>query len=639
MSVVRQLSPVVLFTALILSLGGCGEPESEPEKTGQVAETEPSSAPANSDNLNSTRNAYFGDLHVHTMYSFDAFIFGTTASPDEAYEFARGKALRHPGGFDMQLKVPLDFYGVSDHGFYLGALRAMADPTTQLSKHEVAEGMDELGDSLSRRKQFGKILQFLESDRSNEILDEEVFKNAWDDIIAAANRNNDPGKFTTFIAYEYTASGPEFQNLHRNVIFKGDSAPDLPFTRIDSTNPEELWAWMDEQRDNGYESLAIPHNSNGSNGEMFKLLDFAGNPLNPDYADLRMRNEPLIEISQVKGTSDTHPALSPNDEWADFEIMPTRVASRLKSDINGSYVREALMNGIELEEKKGFNPFKFGVIGSSDTHNASSAGDEDNYWSKVGLNDDEPVERGSVPLPEPREDGGLYADTYYSTWSAAGLAGVWAEENTREAIYEAFRRKETFGTSGTRIKVRFFAGHELPELDDAALLKKAYEKGVPMGGDLIAGHDADPEFLVWAARDVNGAPLQRLQVIKAVVREGKSVETVFDVACSDGGEVDPRTNRCPDNGASVKLEDCSISADVGSAELKTIWQDPDYDATERAFYYVRVLENPTCRWSTWDAIRSGVEPREDLAATIQERAWSSPIWVTPAEHASLKTRD
>jgi hypothetical protein len=629
---------VPLF-AILLLLQGCGDQENEHVEAIPEEVMEAPAVTKETGDYNLNRNAYFGDLHVHTMYSFDAFIFGTTASPDEAYEFARGKALRHPGGFDMQLKVPLDFYAVSDHGFYLGALLAMADPSTNLSKHEVAEGMDELGDSLSRRKQFGKVLQFLMSDRSEEILDTEVFKNAWDDIIAAANRNNDPGKFTTFIAYEYTASGPEFENLHRNVIFKGDSAPNLPFTRIDSTNPEDLWEWMDEQRRQGYESLSIPHNSNGSNGEMFKLLDSSGNPLSSSYADLRLRNEPLVEISQVKGTSDTHPALSPNDEWADFEIMPTRVASRLLSDINGSYVREALMNGIELKEKKGFNPFKFGVIGSSDTHNASYAGDEDNYWSKVGLNDDEPAERGSIPLPEPREDGGLYADSYYSTWSAAGLAGVWAEENTRDAIYKAFRRKETFGTSGTRIKLRFFAGHDLPELDDVDLLRGAYEKGVPMGGDLLAAPDVDPSFLVWAARDVNGAPLQRLQIIKASIREGKSVETVFDVACSDGGNVDPNTHRCPDNGASVNLEDCSISADLGAAELKTIWKDPDYDATERALYYVRVLENPTCRWSTWDAIRNGVPPRESLHSTIQERAWSSPIWVSPADPASLKARN
>jgi len=579
---------------------------------------------------NPDKNAYFGDLHVHTMYSFDAFIFGTTASPDEAYEFAKGAPLRHPGGFDMQLKVPLDFYGVSDHGFYLGALKAMADPESKLSKLEVAKGMSELGDADSRKAQFGKILNFITSDQRDDLLDPRVFKDAWDDIIAAANRHNDPGKFTTFIAYEFTSSLAQFENLHRNVIFKGDSAPELPFTRLDSLNPEDLWQWMDEERELGFESLAIPHNSNGSNGEMLKLATFNNNPLSRQYAETRMRNEPLIEISQVKGTSDTHPALSPNDEWANFEIMPYRIASKLPSKPEGSYVREALKNGLELQEKKGFNPFKFGVVGSSDTHNATWSGDEDNYWSKVGLTDDDPVERGSVPMAEPDGKGNAYADTYYQTWSAAGLAGVWAERNTRDDIYSALRNKETFGTSGTRIKVRFFAGHELPRSDDPELIARAYESGVPMGSDLIAESGKTPAFLIWASRDANSAGLQRAQIIKASISNGKTTEKVFDVACSDGGIVDARSHRCPDNGATVNLETCAYSQDLGAAELKTLWKDPEYNPTERAMYYVRVLENPTCRWSTWDAIRAGVTPRQDLPATLQERAWTSPIWVEPA---------
>ncbi len=621
--------PFAAVAALFLI--SCSQPaEQAPELSGVVS-SDPAPASLAAGAFNENRNAYFGDLHVHTMYSFDAFIFGTTASPDDAYEFARGGVIRHPGGFDMQLRTPLDFYAVSDHAFYLGAIRAMADPGSALSKHEVAAGLSELSDAAGRRARFQVILDFMGTERRMELLDLKVYKEAWDDIIAAANRHNDPGNFTAFIGYEYTASSGDFENLHRNVIFRGDKAPALPFSRLDSNNPEDLWQWMDEQRQSGFEALAIPHNSNGSNGQMFKLLDFAGNPQNSSYAELRMRNEPLVEITQVKGTSDTHPALSPNDEWADFEIMPYRIATFLASDINGSYVRQALMNGIQLEDSKGFNPFKFGIIGSSDTHNATYAGDEDNYWSKVGLLDGDPVRRGSVPLPEPAEDGSRYAKTYYNKWSAAGLAGVWAEENTREAIYKALRRKETFGTSGTRIKVRFFAGYDLPGIDERDLIGKAYETGVPMGGDLVAETGSGPGFLVWAARDANGAPLQRLQVIKASVRNGQAIETVYDVACSDGGEVDARTHRCPNNNAKVNLEDCSISADLGASQLKTLWRDPDYDASERAMYYVRVLENPSCRWSTWDAIRSGVEPREDLAATIQERAWSSPIWVSPVQ--------
>jgi hypothetical protein len=388
---------------------------------------------------------------------------------------------------------------------------------------------------------------------------------------------------------------------------------------------------MDRNRAAGIESLAIPHNSNGSNGNMFMLTDWSGNPLDSAYANQRMRNEPLIEITQVKGTSDTHPALSPNDEWADFEIMPFMVASQLASQPEGSYVREAYLNGITLQDEQGFNPYKFGVIGSSDTHNATYAGDEDDYWSKVGLRDSDGVKRGSVPLAEPRDDGQLYADTYYNTWSASGLAGVWAEENTREAIFDAFRRKETFGTSGPRIKARFFAGYNLPQISDPELTSKAYTGGVAMGSDLLADDNRAPSFIAWVARDPNSAPLQRVQIIKGWVENGEPQEAVYDVACSDGGIVDPVSNRCPDNGARVNLADCRISSGLGAAELKASWQDPDYDATQNAFYYLRAMENPSCRWSTWDAIRAGVEPRNDLAATIQERVWSSPIWITPVQ--------
>jgi hypothetical protein len=630
--VTMTLTIIRFVSAFALSalLAGCGDSANQQDNADTVTTAVSKTDPAGrTDNYNEDRNAYFGDLHVHTMYSFDAFIFGTTSSPDDAYDFAKGGVIRHPGGFDMQLKEPLDFYGVSDHAFYLGSMRSMATPGTALSKMELAKGMDKLSDGAQRRAKFEEFLVFLGSDRRKEILNPQVFKDAWDDIIGAANRANDPGKFTAFIAYEYTSSGPDNANLHRNVIFKGDTAPNLPFSRLDSLNPEDLWDWMDKKRDEGHESLAIPHNSNGSNGMMFQTTTFEGDALSAAYAEQRMRNEPLVEISQVKGTSDTHPALSPNDEWADFEIMPYRIATNLDSAINGSYVREALMNGLKLQDEENYNPFKFGIIGSSDTHNASYAGDEDNYWSKVGVVDDTPQKRGSVKLDEPNAEGGDYAlNKSYKTWSAAGLAGVWAQENTRDSIYDAFRRKETFGTSGPRIKVRFFAGYDIPALDDEDLLKKAYNN-TTMGGDLEATATDKPKFLVLAARDAHSAPLQRIQIVKASMQKGEPVEEVFDVACGDGNSVDPETNRCPDNGAMVDLTDCSYSQDKGSAELRSVWQDPSYDATQRAMYYVRVLENPVCRWSTWDALRAGVEPRADLHKTIQERAWSSPIWVTP----------
>ncbi|HAC05843.1 MAG TPA: hypothetical protein DCF71_08260 [Gemmatimonadetes bacterium] len=656
------MRPISAFaTILTLTvLCACSADSDADSAAAATDDANPNTTAANSPNAN--RNAYFGDLHVHTRYSFDAFIFGTIASPDDAYRFARGQALTHPSGYDMRLAEPLDFYAVTDHAAFLGTLPAMADPSTEVSKRPVAELFVNARTAAERGAAFRAILPYFRGEGSEELLDGDVLRSAWADIVASANRHYVPGEFTTFVAYEYT-SAVNRSNLHRNVIFRGDEAPEVPFSRLDSPNPEDLWAWMDEQRSQGMEVLAIPHNSNGSNGQMFKPAYFDDRPLDADYAAMRMRNEPLVEVTQVKGTSETHPLLSPNDEWANFEIMPFRIATSIKSNISGSYTREAHMVGLRLAEERGFNPFKFGLIGSSDSHNASYAGDESSFYSKVGLLDGLPTGRGSVagdvgeeegPLdvyrcpaaiptalsgetesPMPLtcgEDAGRFSGGAFVTWGASGLAGAWAEENTRESIYDSFRRKETFGTSGPRIRVRFFGGYDFADdLTDAPdMVARAYAGGVPMGGDLMARAGAQPRFLVWAARDALSAPLQRVQVIKGWVAGGETHEQVYDVACSDGLEVDAGTHRCPDNGASVDISDCSISSDSGAAQLMTLWTDPDFDASQRALYYVRVLENPTCRWSTWDAMKAGVAPRPDLQATIQERAWSSPIWYVPA---------
>jgi Protein of unknown function (DUF3604) len=454
-------------------------------------------------------------------------------------------------------------------------------------------------------------------------------RGAWDEVVAAAERHNAPGKFTTFVAYEYTASGPDRENLHRNVIFKS-TPPDLPFSILMSPNPEDLWDWLDAQRDKGFEGLAIPHNSNGSNGMMFDNKQMDGSPFTTAYAEQRLRNEPLVEVSQVKGTSETHPLLSPNDEWADFELMEVRIATTLPSKAPGSYVREALRNGLVMQATQGFNPYRFGMVSASDTHVGAGSFDETNYWSKVGFVDGTAQLRGSVPLDKPDASGNAYAGgTSFETWAASGLAGVWAESNTREAIYDAFRRKETFATSGPRIPVRLFAGYGIDAVahgDIAAL----YAQGVPQGSDLVAQAGKTPVFHASAMRDSASAPLQRLQIVKGWVENGEGKEAVFDVACGDGLKPDAVTHRCPDNGATVDLATCAFSADKGAAELHAIWQDPGFDAGQHAFYYVRALENPTCRWSTWDALRAGVAPRKDLKTTVQERGWSSPIWISPA---------
>ena len=633
---------------------------------------------------NRDRNPYYGDLHVHTKYSFDAYVFGVTASPDDAYRYAKGAAVKHPLGYEMKLQEPLDFYAVTDHGFYMGMIQAYADTSTDISQNDFAEPFHNLNrlDNLTvesageRSNIFSSVLgatiikpypdwhpNLLKAYFSRNTqgalrsFDYDIHKSAWADVARSANEHNDPGNFTTFIGYEFTTSTDiEGGNLHRNVIFESSKASIRPWTRIDSINPEDLWTWQDRLREKGVDTISMPHNSNGSNGQMFEMESFKGNALDVEYAEKRMRNEPLVEITQVKGTSETHPLLSPDDEWADFEIMDVRVGSRppTYSKPSGSYVREAYLNGLTLEFTKQGNPYKFGLIGSSDTHVVASSLDESNYWSKVGLLDGDPENRGSVPLKEENVarleeymrafnqpistvslEQGEYANTGFTQWGASGLAAAWAEENTRESLFAAFRRKETFATTGPRISVRFFGGYNLSSIDlnSESLVSEAYSKGVTMGADLLNNDDQIPEFIVWALRDMNSAPLQRIQIIKGWIdmNSGRPKEKVFDVACSDGLEPDPITNRCPDNGARVNINDCSITSNVGSSELKTVWKDPEFKVDDKAFYYVRVLENPTCRWSTWDAIKSGFKPREGLHETIQERAWSSPIWYIPKQ--------
>ena len=633
---------------------------------------------------NKDRNPYYGDLHVHTKYSFDAYVFGVTATPDDAYRYAKGAAVKHPLGYEMKLREPLDFYAVTDHGFYMGMIQAYADTSTDISQNDFAEPFHNLNrlDNLTvesageRSNIFSSVLgatiikpypdwhpNLLKAYFSRNTqgalrsFDYDIHKSAWADVARSANEHNDPGNFTTFIGYEFTTSTDiEGGNLHRNVIFESSKASIRPWTRIDSINPEDLWTWQDRLREKGVDTISMPHNSNGSNGQMFEMESFKGNALDVEYAEKRMRNEPLVEITQVKGTSETHPLLSPDDEWADFEIMDVRVGSRppTYSKPSGSYVREAYLNGLTLEFTKQGNPYKFGLIGSSDTHVVASSLDESNYWSKVGLLDGDPENRGSVPLKEENVarleeymrafnqpistvtlEQGEYANTGFTQWGASGLAAAWAEENTRESLFAAFRRKETFATTGPRISVRFFGGYNLSSIDlnSESLVSEAYSKGVTMGADLLNNDDQIPEFIVWALRDMNSAPLQRIQIIKGWIdmNSGRPKEKVFDVACSDGLEPDPITNRCPDNGARVNINDCSITSNVGSSELKTVWKDPEFKVDDKAFYYVRVLENPTCRWSTWDAIKSGFKPREGLHETIQERAWSSPIWYIPKQ--------
>jgi len=637
---VRRVGVFGAVTALSLFLAACSveDPSNTPPVAPQseaVSEAEIASNP--------DRNAYFGDLHLHTKYSVDAYMFGARVSPADAYRFARGEALLHPGGYEIKLAgPPLDFLAVTDHSEYLGIMPAMNDPDSYLSQHPIAQRMFSTTDRAEILAAYGAISRSLVSGIPiDEINDQGIISAVWADTIAAAEAYYEPGVLTTFAGFEYSVGmdmdgdlmTPDIATLHRNVIFRG-AAPAQPFSALISTDPEDLWDWMDALRGNGVESLAIPHNSNISSGLAFQEERFSGAGFDPDYMRQRMRNEPLVEITQVKGTSETHPSLSPDDEWADFELYEVLIPSQVKGQVEGSYIREALRNGLEIAEEQGVNPFEFGFIGSSDSHVGGGSFDEKGYWSKLGRNDATAQQRGSVPPGDAQSWQGVELDpraqNWFSRWSAAGLTGVWAERNTREAIYDALRRKETFATSGPRIRLRFFAGHDFADdlISSQDMIATAYRDGVVMGGEL-QGAATSPSFLIWAMRDPRGAPLQRLQIVKGWTVSGETYETIYDVACSDGLQPDPTSRRCPDNQAKVDLSDCSISTDVGASELKTLWRDPDFDPTQRAFYYVRTLENPTCRWSTWDAVEACTPPNPDLPATLQERAWSSPIWLSP----------
>ena len=631
----------------MILLGGCAK-KAEPKSDLESADAPRAGSAASSASDSATdivrtptKTAYFGDLHVHTKNSFDAFIVGTRSTADDAYRFAQGQEIDNGAGKPIQLSgPPLDFYGVTDHGEYMGVIAAMRDNKNPISKTKTAKSVFGLlaGGLEARREAFIKIgTSIVTGDEIEDIYDRDFIDSAWAENVAAAEAHNQPGKFTTFAGYEFTAmeiigeiaDNQGALNLHRNVIF-ADKAPTRIFTTLDSNNPEDLWQWMNEQRASGTEVLAIPHNSNGSNGQMFDTSMTDGSPITQAYAKNRILNEPIAEMSQVKGTSETHPMLSPNDEWAAHELYDILIGMPVKALIKpGSFVRQSLGRGLEFESNLGANPYKFGFIGSTDAHVSASSLSEKDFFGKFSSDLDADT-RGSIPPNGKKEWEQEFVDDSLlisaPQYAAAGLAGVWAQANTRKDLFESMQAKEVFATSGPRIHVRFFAGQGFDDdiLTRGDMIETAYAQGVPMGADLVLG-DIAPEFLVWASRDALSVPLQRAQIIK-VTAEG---EQVYDVACADGSlpniNTDTGQHRCADNGARVDITTCKTSGS-GASELKTIWRDPDWQAGQAASYYVRILENPKCRWSTWDAVRNGSPPNPAMQAVLQDRAWSSPIW-------------
>lgn len=575
------------------------------------------------------RKAYFGETHVHTSWSFDAYIFGNhLMGPADAYKYAKGEPIKHPMGYDVKITTPLDWMGVTDHSEYVGTIRLANEPGSAISKLPIAQKL-----IVKSPEDIQRIYLFLggsmvEGKPIKELVSPEVAGTVWKENNQIADQANEPGKFTAFCAYEWTST-PDNRNMHRNVFFKDCAkVPEMPFSSLESTNPTDLWSWMDEQRKAGNELLAISHNANLSDGHMFPIdVDEKGRPIDAAWAASRDRNERLTEMKQIKGQSETHPLLSPNDEFASYELFNYLLgnpAGRIPT-IPGSFVRQALKDGIALQESRGFNPYKTGVVGGSDSHDTAVPYRQSNFFGAHGVND------GNI---KERMAGHVFAGLDVRLENPAGLTGLWAEENTRASLFEAMQRKETFATSGPRIPVRFFGGWKFAAdtTEQADWVETGYSNGVPMGSDLPPAAGKAPSFVVWAMKDPTSGNLDRLQIVKGWARSGQSFEKIFDVAWAGDRKPD-RDGAIPPIGSTVDVANATYTNDIGAVELKATWTDPEFDPSVDAFYYARVLEIPTPRWTTIQAKELGIAPPDVVPATVQERAWSSPIWYTPTPEA------
>jgi hypothetical protein len=569
---------------------------------------------------NPLKNAYFGQLHLHTGMSFDAYLGGTRIYAEEAYRFARGEEIEQDGR-KVKTDAPLDFLGVSDHSEYLGQLRLVSDPNGPLA--QTAFGKLFAGTPPDQRTAL--LFKLSDSFGSGgvappELLTRDIMKSNWQRQIDAAEKFYEPGKFTTFVAYEWS-SIPNGANLHRNVIFRGPKYPELPFSSLDSANPERLWRYIEHQRSNGIQALAIPHNSNVSDGLMWSYADSNRNPIDREYAETRVSIERLVEITQLKGTSETRPELSPNDDFAGFELIENLLTVPRPGSVNGSYVRQAYARGLEIEKRTGVNPFEFGLIGGSDYHNGLARTSENDLVGQDASHADvKKVLQDATSLRGVK-------------MSSAGLAGVWAESNTRASIFDALYRRETFATSGTRPRVRFFSGFNYARgiTKQRDWIKRAYELGVPMGADLVSTATEKKRalrFLVQAVKDPNGANLDRIQIVKVWLDNGVQKEQVFDVAWAGDRKLGA-SGKLPEIGSTVNVDNATYTNDIGAVQLIGEWEDPAFRADHAAVYYARVLEIPTPRWTTFLAVQNKLPIPASVPSAIQERAWTSPVFYHP----------
>ncbi|WP_371395893.1 DUF3604 domain-containing protein [Fretibacter rubidus] len=638
----KTIALLTVATAILVACSDTELNQSTTDKTPPVAKTDATATEVATVPRTETRQLLWGDTHLHTTNSADAFAFGARLTPEDALRFARGQQVISTTGIPAVLDRPLDFLMIADHGEGLGISRQimegnpalMTDPTVARWSGMMQEGGDASAQAameLISRFAAGKMPEVL---RDRAVVGP-IFRSVWEAHNKTVDSYNEPGAFTAFIGYEYTALDIG-DNLHRVVMFRdgADKANQvLPFPATVSINPEDLWnALSAYETKTGGQILAIPHNSNLSNGQMFAFSDIEGNPIDADYAAKSARWEPVVEVTQIKGDSESHPFLSPNDEFASYgdagwELGNLDMSGRKTPDMfAGEYVREALKRGLELENKTGINPFKYGLIGSTNSHTALATGDESNFFGKHS--DGEPsAERAS------KGDGLSEVSRMGWHYLAGGYAAVWAKSNTREDIFDAIMAKEVYATTGPRIALRMFGSWEFSDTDAQAsnFVDIGYEKGVPMGGDLSNPQDKNkaPTFLINALKDPIGANLDRVQVIKGWRdKDGALQEKIYDVAWSDDRTFDA-SGKLPAVGNSVDLSSPSFENSIGDAELRTVWTDPDFDPDVPAFYYTRAIEIPTPRWNAYDAVRYGAKMPEGAVMVTQERAYSSPIWYHP----------
>ena len=583
---------------------------------------------------NPLHNVYFGEQHLHSQESPDAFAFGTRNTADDAYRYAKGEAIKnYQSGKMIQKKTPYDWVALTNHSEYLGMMPLLLDPNSPLQDTEIGR-MIASGDHAQGEAAFQQIISSATVNIPIPYLvDPDIMADAWKYQVDTANKHNEPGKFSTLIAYEWS-SQPNSKNLHHNVFFRDDTGPLRPFSSFDSVRREDLWTYQEYQRSLGHENFSIPHNSNVSNSAMFALHTSWGTPINRRWAERSARNSPAVEIVQTKGASETHPALSPNDEFASFEDKFVHLlgSGGVQSLIDKSFVRQALTDGVGFQEMIGANPYKYGIVAGADSHIAASANEEFNY----------PGVHGNIDYsPEVRLSGaGSVAGEPAILFGSPGATGVWAPENTREEIFDGIARKETFGTSGPLIKVRFFGGWNYKSnlIKDKKFVAKAYKEGVPMGRDLPAKpkRAKAPTFAVWAMKDPNSGNLDRVQIIKGWYdKRGYGFQKIYNVAWSDDRKLG-EDGKLPPVGNTVDIADASYTNSIGDNELAAVWTDPDFNPSDNAVYYARVIEIPTPRWSTYDAKTLGVSPPEGVDAVIQERAWTSPIWYTASPENARK---